>query len=99
METKITRQEVEHVASLARLSLGEAELEAFAEQLGKILQYADKLKELNTEGVPPTAHPLPIRNVFREDVARPSLPVEEALSNAPDRDGDFFRVPSIVEVE
>ncbi|HHV62329.1 MAG TPA: Asp-tRNA(Asn)/Glu-tRNA(Gln) amidotransferase subunit GatC [Firmicutes bacterium] len=95
----ITKQDVEHVAALARLELGEEEKESLTEQLGKILEYADKLKELDTEGVPPTAHPLPIKNVFREDRVRPSLPVEDALANAPEREGSFFKVPRIMETD
>jgi len=96
---RITKEEVEHVANLARLALSEDEKEALAAQLNKILEYADKLKELNTEGVNPTAHPLPVKNVFREDEVRPSLPVEDVLSNAPQREGDYFKVPRIVELD
>lgn len=94
---KITKEEVKHVANLARLALSEEEKEAFTTQLDKILEYADKVKELNTEFVSPTAHPLAIRNVFREDKVRPSLPVEDVLSNAPEREGNYFKVPRIVE--
>ncbi len=94
---KLSRQEVDHVARLARLHFSEEEAERFREQLSAILTYVEKLGELDTTGVEPTSHVLPIRNVFREDVARPSLPREEALANAPDRTEEFYRVPKIIE--
>ncbi|HHY98190.1 MAG TPA: Asp-tRNA(Asn)/Glu-tRNA(Gln) amidotransferase subunit GatC [Firmicutes bacterium] len=95
----ISKKDVEHVANLARLELDEAEKEEFTRQLASILEYADKLKQLDTEKVNPTAHPLPVRNVFREDEVRPSLPIEEVLRNAPERSGNFFKVPKIMETE
>ena len=92
----ITKKDVEHVALLARLELSEVEKENFTEQLNAILEYADALKQLDTTNVQPTAHPLPINNVFREDVARPSIHNGEALANAPEQEDGFFKVPKIV---
>ena len=89
--------EVRKVARLARLDLPDADLAVFAIQLTAILGYMDQLKELNTEGVEPLAHPLPVQNVFRSDELRPSLPVDEALANAPARSGDFFAVPAVLD--
>lgn len=94
---KITMQEVEHVARLARLELNEKEKEKMRAQLDSILSYIDKLNELDTSGVEPTSHVLPLTNVFREDEVRPSLSQEEALANAPDRHDLLFRVPKILE--
>lgn len=94
---KISREEVDHVARLARLSLTEDEAGKMTNQLDTILTYVAKLSELDTKDVEPTSHVIPMSNVWREDAARPSLPREEALSNAPDADGEFFRVPKIIE--
>ncbi|GIO11230.1 aspartyl/glutamyl-tRNA(Asn/Gln) amidotransferase subunit C [Cohnella xylanilytica] len=93
----ITVQDVEHVANLARLELTESEKERLAGQLSAILDYAEKLNELNTEGVEPTSHVLPLHNVMREDEARPSLPVEKALLNAPEEEDGQFKVPAVLE--
>ncbi len=95
----ITIEDVEHIAKLARLRLTEEEKLRFQKELGKIIEYFDQLKKLNTEGVPPTTHVVPLENVLREDVVKPSLPVDEALANAPDRKGNYFRVPKVVEKE
>ncbi|MBZ0159755.1 Asp-tRNA(Asn)/Glu-tRNA(Gln) amidotransferase subunit GatC [Candidatus Methylomirabilis sp.] len=94
---KITMQEVEHVARLARLELTAEEKERMQAQLDSILSYIDKLSELDTTAVEPTSHILPMINVFREDEVVPSLSQEEALANAPDRHDLFFRVPRILE--
>ncbi len=94
---KITIKEVEHVARLARLELTEEEKERMRAQLDSILSYIDKLNELDTSGVEPTSHVLPMTNVFREDEVRPSLSQEEALANAPDPHDLFLRVPRILE--
>ena len=94
---KITINEVEHVADLARLTFSQEEKELFTRQLDSILSYVDKLNELDTKGVEPTSHVLPIKNVFKDDETRPSLSPDEALGNAPDRAGDFYRVPKIIE--
>jgi aspartyl-tRNA(Asn)/glutamyl-tRNA(Gln) amidotransferase subunit C len=89
----ISRKEVEHVARLARLELSEEEFERFGAQLSAILEAVGKVAELDLADVEPTAHPLDIVNVWAEDEPRPSLSVEDALANAPDREGSFFRVP------
>ena len=90
----ISKDEVLHVARLARLDLTDDEVERFQEQLSAILEAVGKVSELDLADVEPTAHPLELSNVWAEDEARPSLSVNEALANAPDRDGDFFRVPA-----
>jgi aspartyl-tRNA(Asn)/glutamyl-tRNA(Gln) amidotransferase subunit C len=89
--------DIEHVATLARLALTEAEKTQLAAQLGQILEHAARVGEVAAADVPPTATPIPRANVYRDDVVEPSLPVDEALRNAPDRDGDRFRVPRIAE--
>lgn len=94
---KITINEVEHVAKLARLEFSEDEKELFRGQMDAILSYIDKLAELDTSGVEPTSHVLPITNVMREDVPVPSLSPDDALGNAPERSGSFYRVPKIIE--
>ncbi len=90
----ITREEVVHVAKLARLELSEDELERFAGQLNAILEAVGKVAELDLSDVEPTAHPLEVANVWAEDEPRPSLSAEDALANAPDREDNFFRVPA-----
>ncbi len=94
---KITLADVEHVARLARLELSPHETETFTGQMDAILAYVDKLNELDTEGVVPTAHAVPMENAFRNDTARPGIGVEAALANAPDRTGSFYRVPKVIE--
>ena len=94
---QISKQEVEHVAKLARLEITEAEKDTFSKQLSSILTYIEELKSWDTTGVEPTATVLEQANVLREDQARPSLPVEQAVMNAPDSDGGYFRVPKILE--
>jgi aspartyl-tRNA(Asn)/glutamyl-tRNA(Gln) amidotransferase subunit C len=95
----ITKKEVEHVARLARLALSEEEKDKYTSQLGSILGYIEKLKELNTDGVEPTSHALPLSNVWREDVLRPVPGASAAslLENAPDREGPFFKVKKVIE--
>lgn len=89
----ISREQVLHVAKLARLALTEEEVARFTEQLGAILEAVGKVAELDLAEVEPTSHPLDLVNVWREDEARPSLPVDEALANAPEREDGAFRVP------
>jgi aspartyl-tRNA(Asn)/glutamyl-tRNA(Gln) amidotransferase subunit C len=89
----ISRDEVLHVARLARLALTDEEVERLGAQLNAILEAVGKVSELDLEGVEPTAHPLDLVNVWAEDEPHESLPVEEALANAPDREGGFFKVP------
>lgn len=93
---KITKKEVEHVASLARLNLSEEELERMTGQLDTILSYVAKLDELDMDGVVPTTHAFSINNAFREDEVQDSLPREEALANAPLENGKTFVVPRII---
>jgi aspartyl-tRNA(Asn)/glutamyl-tRNA(Gln) amidotransferase subunit C len=94
---KITREEVRHVAALARLALSTEEEERLAAELEAILGYVAKLDELDTEGVPPTAHAVDTGTVFRDDEVRNGPQVEALLENAPDRWESFFRVPKIIE--
>ena len=89
----ITRDEVLHVARLARLALSDEEVERLTAELGAILDAVSKVSELDLDDVPPTSHPLDLVNVWDEDEPRPSLPLEEAFANAPEREGDLFRVP------
>jgi len=93
---KITREEVLHVARLARLQLTEEEVETYARQLDEILSYVDKLNELDTKDVEPMAHVIPLETPFREDQVLPSLDPEDSLSNAPERSENFFKVPKII---
>ena len=88
--------EIGHIALLARLELSEEEKALFSRQLGSIIEYIEKLNELDTGSVEPTAHVLPLHNVFREDSVQPSLPREMALQNAPERNEQFYRVPKII---
>jgi aspartyl-tRNA(Asn)/glutamyl-tRNA(Gln) amidotransferase subunit C len=93
----LSKEEIEHIAMLARLSLTEEEKELFGAQLSSILDYMEKLNELDTENIEPTSHVLSLSNVMREDAPRDSIPREDALSNAPDRTDKFYRVPKIIE--
>ena len=97
MGGNITREEVEHVARLARLELSEDEKDLMTAQLDRILGYMDKLNELDMSQVEPTSHVIPMVNVMREDEAKPSLSPDDALANAPDRETPYFRVPRIIE--
>ncbi len=94
---KITRKDVEHVALLSRLELGESDVAKFTGQLNAILDYIDVLSKVDTAGVEPTAHVLPLKNVMRADEPRPSLPRELALANAPEQEDGYFKVPRILE--
>jgi aspartyl-tRNA(Asn)/glutamyl-tRNA(Gln) amidotransferase subunit C len=96
---KIDNKVVEHVAHLARLQLQAHELELYTQQLDRILAYMDKLNSLDTTGIEPTSHVIPLVNVFREDVADHNFPVEESVGNAPERRGSSFKVPPIIEVD
>jgi aspartyl-tRNA(Asn)/glutamyl-tRNA(Gln) amidotransferase subunit C len=93
----ISREDVEHVARLSRLALSDAEVERMREQLSGILAYIDTLRALDTAGVEPTSHAVPVVNVMRDDEPRACLSQDEALANAPDRSDVFFRVPRIIE--
>jgi len=89
--------DIEKVAKLARLELSEEEKRTFGEQLEQILTYMEQLNRLDTTGVEPTSHAIPIVNVFREDEVKPSFPGEEVLSLSPDQEDDHFKVPRIIE--
>ncbi|HET9728006.1 MAG TPA: Asp-tRNA(Asn)/Glu-tRNA(Gln) amidotransferase subunit GatC [Acidimicrobiia bacterium] len=96
MSGRLTRADVEHVAQLARLALTDEEIDALTSDLSAILGHAAEVSALDTEGVPPTAHPLPLVNVFRPDEARPGLPRDEVLGEAPAAEDGRFRVPRIL---
>jgi aspartyl-tRNA(Asn)/glutamyl-tRNA(Gln) amidotransferase subunit C len=93
----LTADEVRWVAKLARLQLSDTDLETMTKQLAAIVDYVNQLQQVNTDGVEPLNHALPVHNVFRDDELRPSLPVDAALANAPDRRGDFYGVPAVLE--
>jgi aspartyl-tRNA(Asn)/glutamyl-tRNA(Gln) amidotransferase subunit C len=98
VKSAITDEVVRYVADLARISLRGEEEKIFGSQLSHILGYVEQLKEVDTEGVGPTTHVLPsMKNVFREDIAEPSVSSNEALSNAPDKTSEFFKVPRIIK--
>ena len=94
---KLSREEVLHIARLARLGLTEEDVERFREQLSNILDNFEVLKEVETEGVPPTTHAVPLQNVLREDEVAPSLPQDEVLSNAPRQEEGHFKVRPVLE--
>ena len=96
MAKKIDQTRVRKVARLSRLELTEAEVAEFADQLSAILEYVEKMNELDTDDVQPLAHCLPISNCFRADCVKESLGTEKTLGNAPQRDGEFFKVPKII---
>ncbi len=93
----LSREEVQHLARLARVGLSEDDIARFREQLSEILDYFQRLRQLDTDDVPPTAHTLPLHNVMREDEPRPSYNKEDVLANAPQREEDLFRVCTILE--
>ena len=93
---KLTLQDVKDVAKLSRLALDDEHLSRLTSQLESILGYIDKLNEVDTTGIEPMAHALPLHNVLREDVVEPSLPLEKVLQNAPETDGPFFKVPKVI---
>jgi aspartyl-tRNA(Asn)/glutamyl-tRNA(Gln) amidotransferase subunit C len=95
--SRLTREEVRKVASLSRLSLDDAQADVFAGQLSAILEYAEKLNELDTAAVEPTSHALAMVNVLREDVPAPSLSREKVLSNAPEQEAGCFKVPPVIQ--
>ena len=96
---KIDKAVVEHVAHLARLQLEPEEIELYTQQIDRILEYMDKLNSIDTTGIEPTTHAVPLGNVFRQDEVNYNFEVEESVGNAPDRKGSFFKVPPIIEVD
>lgn len=99
MSERITDEQIRHVAHLARLKLTDEEVARFGRQLGDVLEYVRQLNEVNTDGVEPTAHALPVCNVFRPDEPAPSLDSAQALANAPAKDAPFFKVPKVLDQE
>ena len=96
MPDALTPDQVRHVAKLARLALPPEQLELFTGQLGSILGYVEQLRQADVEGVEPLAHAVRLTNVLRDDVPTPALSTEQALQNAPDTDGPFFKVPQVL---
>ncbi|MHC4985070.1 MAG: Asp-tRNA(Asn)/Glu-tRNA(Gln) amidotransferase subunit GatC [Planctomycetota bacterium] len=96
MPPTIDLEMARHIALLSRIEMSDEALAVFGEQLAHILQYVDKLQELNTDDVEPMAHAVEIHNVLADDEPRPSLAPDDALANAPQRDGDFFKVPKVL---
>jgi aspartyl-tRNA(Asn)/glutamyl-tRNA(Gln) amidotransferase subunit C len=94
---KVSKHDIEHIAMLARIDLTDEEKELFGSQLSSILDYMEKLNELDTSNIEPTSHVLSLQNVMREDTVRESIPREDALMNAPSHTEKFYRVPKIIE--
>lgn len=94
---KVTEKEVSNVAMLSRLAFSQEEMAEYAEKFSAIIDYMDILQKADTEDVPPTAHALPMQNVLREDVVRPSIDRELALLNAPEKEDGYFKVPRVLE--
>ncbi|KOP71287.1 Asp-tRNA(Asn)/Glu-tRNA(Gln) amidotransferase subunit GatC [Cytobacillus solani] len=95
--SRISADQVKHVANLARLAITEEETEKFTNQLDAIISFAEQLNEINTDGVEPTSHILDMKNVMREDVPQEGLPQSEVLKNAPEHQDGQVKVPSIME--
>jgi aspartyl-tRNA(Asn)/glutamyl-tRNA(Gln) amidotransferase subunit C len=93
---RLSREEVLHIARLARLGLDEAEIDKFSEQLSNLLEHFRVLQQVDTTGIPPTAQSIALQNVIREDEAQASLPPNQILANAPQKEGDFFRVRPVL---
>lgn len=94
---KLSREDVIHITQLARLGVTDEEIDRFTGQLSSILENFEALQQIDTTGVEPTAQPIPLCNVLKDDVARESLPQEEILANAPGREGEFFRIRAVLE--
>ncbi|MDD4899164.1 MAG: Asp-tRNA(Asn)/Glu-tRNA(Gln) amidotransferase subunit GatC [Candidatus Omnitrophica bacterium] len=93
----ISKETVQYVAHLSRIELKEKELEVLSVQLEAILDFIDQLKEIDIANIPPTSHILPVNNVLREDSPKPSLPTEKVLANSPEKEGNSFVVPKVIE--
>ncbi len=94
---KLNREEVLHITRLAKLGVTDEEVDKLSQQLSHILESFEVLQEVDTDGVPPTAQPNMLCNVLKEDKVKPSLPQDEVLANAPQKDGEFFRVKAVLE--
>ena len=97
MKNIISKKDVEYVAKLSRLKLKEEQVEKFTQQLNSILEYIEKLNQLDTSEIQPISHVVPLKNVRRKDIQKPSFSVEEVLKNAPDKERGYFKVPPIIE--
>ncbi len=97
MAHKIDEAQVRHIGHLSRLKPTDEEIHLFSEQLSAILEYMEQLNEVDTTDVPPTAHAVPVQNVFRVDEPKPGLTPDQALANAPQRDGGFFALPKVLD--
>jgi aspartyl-tRNA(Asn)/glutamyl-tRNA(Gln) amidotransferase subunit C len=96
---KLSREEVVHIAALARMGINEADIEKAREQLSNILENFDVLKEVDTTDVPPTAQSISLQNVMRDDISAPSLPAEDIMANAPDREEDLFKLRAVLDLD
>lgn len=94
---KLSREEVLHIARLARLGLTKAEVDKFSEQLSHILESFEELQQVDTTDVPPTAQPIPLQNVTKDDEVAASLPPDQILANAPRKEGEYFRIKAVLE--
>lgn len=97
MKAKFDKTTVEYTAKLARMKLNSDEITSLSSQLSGILKYVEKLNEVKTDDIQPTSHVLPLKNIYRQDKVKPSLKSEDALKNAPQKEGGFFKVPRIIE--
>ena len=93
----VTKNDVEHIAKLAKLEIKEDEINEFTSQLNQMLEYVDKLNELDTENVKPLSHPVEGENVFREDILKTSIPTYDALKNSASRTEEYFKVPKVIK--
>jgi aspartyl-tRNA(Asn)/glutamyl-tRNA(Gln) amidotransferase subunit C len=93
----VTKDEVKYIASLSRLEFNDSELEDFTNEFNQILNYIDKLNELDTENIEPLSHPIERKNVFREDKLVESINRDDALKNAPDKTDEYFKVPKVIK--
>jgi aspartyl-tRNA(Asn)/glutamyl-tRNA(Gln) amidotransferase subunit C len=96
---KLSREEVVHIAALARMGMSEADIERAREQLSNILENFEVLKEVDTTDVPPTTQSINLQNVMRDDVSAPSLPAEDIMANAPDREEDLFKLRAVLDLD
>jgi aspartyl-tRNA(Asn)/glutamyl-tRNA(Gln) amidotransferase subunit C len=96
---KLSREEVVHIAALARMGMSEADIERAREQLSNILENFEVLKEVDTTDVPPTTQSINLQNVMRDDISAPSLPAEDIMANAPDREEDLFKLRAVLDLD
>ena len=97
MTEKLSHEEVKHIAQLARLGVSDADVEKFSKQLSNILEAFEVLEQIDTTEIPPTSHPVAVRNILRDDAVRSSFPPDEILSNAPQEEEGCFRVRAVLE--